>query len=312
MKNLILFLIFLSTNTFAQYSFQGDGVISPASFITFDFKIEKGNAVSGVYQYKKYKKPIRLIGTFNDDVIELTTPESSEKFLLRLDVGEVGPSKLIGKWMSGEKERDVEIVLNPHPGLCTTILGCNEQALPLIKKALIGRITVTGDTNVCNSLLESRLFYPFLDNRYNFKAHSLGSGDTTISINPGSYLIDINNDGVDERLIEMSMSSGRGNGCTQEYQQQISNDFSSILDNDLNKTLHPNSLNSPEGCRYYSRPFSFKDKTYIENRAAQISQEELGIDSRVFPGIYASFLSDIYLIENNQRKKICHYDYKRN
>ncbi len=135
---------------------------------------------------------------------------------------------------------------------------------PDLLKILNGKVQIQGDESLCKTFLSEKLAYFKFDKSHMFSKRNLGGGDTTIHISEGSLYIDINNDGQNERLIGMNMYSGRGDGCDQEYTLQVNEALSEVLKNKLNELLQPIS------CRYYTKPFQYKNKVYIENRAARL------------------------------------------
>ncbi len=183
---------------------------------------------------------------------------------------------------------------NNNPGICT---DCEPEALPEIFRALKGRIDITGDKEFCESMLSARYSYPNIDYR-----SSLDIQIPRGEVSDGTYLIDIDNDGTKERVVQVKLFDGGGLGCEQEYQQVVDDDVTKIPDSHINKSL------LPDICPYVSKPFIYHDKVYIENRVTHLSSTEIGVNWRNFG--YASLLSDIFMVNGSKLQQLCHYEYK--
>jgi len=197
-----------------------------------------------------------------------------------------------------------EIGLTSNPGICTDSDICNKEVIAELTKLMENKISIKGDRNVCMDFLRNPFGYYTYKKEKNFKNKVIGSGDWSQHITSGYLSVDIDNDGKNEPLIEIKVHSGAGLGCDQEYFQVPNREFNEISESPLNKILLSNS------CRYYSRPFLFNGKNYIENRAARKDVGELGFSkSIVVNGLFIELLSDVYLIEDGRLNTVCSYTY---
>ncbi|PUA29735.1 MAG: hypothetical protein B0W54_03970 [Cellvibrio sp. 79] len=196
-----------------------------------------------------------------------------------------------------------EVEITKNPGICTDSHSCNIRVIAELMGFIENKISVKGDYELCMGFLKKPFGYYKFSEEKTFKKKVIDSGDWSQNISPGYLFIDIDNDGKNEPLIEIKIHSGAGSGCDQEYLQVPNYGFDEISDNSLNEILLTNS------CRYYSRPFSFAGKNYIENRAARKNYKELGFPEGVIDSLFVELLSDVYLIEDGKLNSVCSYTY---
>ena len=90
--------------------------------------------------------------------------------------------------------------------------------------------------------------------------------------------VDIDNDGLDENVIELSYESGAGQGCTFNYFELLAEDRKSLLNNSNSKPVRELQGIADEGYRgrncgnIENRLFKFDNKIYYETNAANNRQ----------------------------------------
>jgi uncharacterized protein len=132
----------------------------------------------------------------------------------------------------------------------------------------IGSAVIEGGNDVCaavesNQRIEAADMTPLADRT----AHSFGRPDTV----PKSLgNVDIDNDGLDEALIELSYESGSAPGCTFNYFELLADDRKSLLNNSNSIPVRELQGLPSQGYRSHNcghidnRLFKIDDKVYYE------------------------------------------------
>ncbi len=107
MKKLLVFIMTVMT----MYSLSLKGLISTYP-IGMELEFLDNGRVEGNYHYLKYKTPIKLIGTYNEEKIQLEYIQKGhvkEKFDLYFTQDYKERKRLIGYWHMGNKKLEVEV-----------------------------------------------------------------------------------------------------------------------------------------------------------------------------------------------------------
>jgi len=105
------------------------------------------------------------------------------------------------------------------------------------------------------------------------------TGEGTAFSRPDTYLkasgaVDIDNDGLDENVVELSYASGAGQGCTFNYFELLADDQQSLLNNSNSRPVRELQAIADDGYHerncgnIANRLFKFDDKIYYETNAA--------------------------------------------
>ena len=198
-----------------------------------------------------------------------------------------------------EKHKAVLKVSANEPGVCLEEDNCSNELVDILLK----KVEISGEEKLCRSFISKSLFYNRPNSKDKYRVDHIGQGDLTKHITKGIYTFDLDQDGKDEKFIKVNIHSGAGNGCDQEYFQQVNSSRSKILSNSMNKALEPVS------CRYYSDSFRYDGINYIVNRAARLDEKDLNIDPKYINSLFISLISEVYMYDGNNLKEICSYSY---
>jgi ankyrin repeat protein len=277
-------------------------IIKPTPDDSVDIQVPKG--LSGVVL--KYMMDINNDGVMERVFVESQGTAHFENFsVYKLKTDEaIEPKELWDADWSDDKERwAADRAFVEYEG-ATYVLGKTDQSLSYLlyinpknemqivcefgqREKPIQLLRKSHDDKVCKSAINDQLTYVEYD-----KLHSLSYNEIQ---NAGFYettpsdkaaLIDINNDGKKELVVNLQLTSGRGRGCDSNFPAVLTADRTSI-DKSYEGKLPSGSCGGTKVL-----PFILNGKTYLDEK-----QTSPNADHR-----------QVYMLDKNELKTICEFD----
>lgn len=127
--------------------------------------------------------------------------------------------------------------------------------------------TVEGGDDVCAAVAANDQIEPIELTRSSGEGVAFARADTYMR---ATGAVDIDNDGLDEKVVELSYESGAGQGCTFNYYELLDDDERALLDNANSKPVRELQGIANDGYRerncgsIVNRLLKFDDKVYYE------------------------------------------------